>query len=231
MSEEILDLDYKGLKLYQDNAGYCFTSDAVLLANYIRCKKTDKVCEFCAGSGVISVLLSKKQEPGHIYAFEFQTRLADMFTRSVKLNKLEDKITVYDDRLENCLNYLKAGSMDVVYCNPPYTNATQDRSDNKEIAIATHEIETNLESVISSVAKLLKFGGKLYMVHKAERLVDVLSTLRKYKIEPKKLCMVYPKPELEPAVFLVEAKLGGKHSLRVHSAIFAEDFKYSKNSF
>ena len=143
MKQEILDLGFENLKIYQAPDGYCFTSDSVLLANYIKCHKTDKVAEFCAGSGVISILLSKKQNPEKIYAFELQKRPCDMFSKSVKLNNLENQIQSINAKLEDCLNFLSRASLDVVFCNPPYMESG-DHSDNPEIALATHEIETNL---------------------------------------------------------------------------------------
>ena len=228
--EEILDLQYKGLKVIQDSDGYCFTSDSVLLANYVKCKIKDTVVEFCAGSGVISILLSAKQKMNKIYAFEVQDRLAQMFKKSVVLNNLQDKIEVIGDRLENALNYLPQEGADVVLCNPPYHEGG-DKSKKKEIAVATHEVETNLESIISTVSKVLKFGGKFYLVHRVERLVDVLTVLRKHKIEPKQLCIMYPKLESEPVVFLLSAIKGGKKGLRMSKVYFTEDFNKSCNIF
>lgn len=230
MKQEILDLGFKNLKIYQSPEGYCFTSDSVLLANYVRCKKTDTVVEFCAGSGVISILLSKKQNPAKIYAFELQKRLYEMFLSSVKLNNLENQIFPINAKNEDFASYLANGSADVVFVNPPYMEEG-DKSENKEIAIATHEIETNLESIVSSASKLLKYGGKFYMVHKADRLVDVLCSLREHKLEPKKLCIIYPNKSAEPAVFLVSATKYGKKGLRISKATFAEDVKYSINEF
>ena len=228
--EDILDLQYKNLKIIQDSSGYCFTSDSVLLANYVKSKHTDIVVEFCAGSGVISVLLSGKQKMKHIYAFEIQKKLFDMFEKSVKLNCLEDKITAINDRLENVLNYVPQESVDVVLCNPPYHEGG-DKSGKVEVAIATHEVETNLENIVLSANKALKFGGKFYMVHRVDRIVDVLSTLRKYKIEPKKICIIFPKLESEPVVFLLTAIKGGKKGVRMNKVTFANDFNKSCNIF
>lgn len=230
MKQEILDLGFENLKIYQAPDGYCFTSDSVLLANYIKCHKTDKVAEFCAGSGVISILLSKKQNPEKIYAFELQKRLCDMFSKSVKLNNLENQIQPINAKLEDCLNFLSRASLDVVFCNPPYMESG-DHSDNQEIALATHEIGTNLDSILENAEKLLKYGGKFYIVHRTDRLADVICAFRNHHIEPKKLCIVYPNQKAEPAVFLMMGTKYGKKGLRVSKAIYAEDFKYSTDSF
>ncbi len=230
MEQEILDLGFENLKIFQAKDGYCFTSDSVLLANYIRCRKTDKVVEFCAGSGVISILLSKKQNPSKICAFEVQKRLCEMFYESVKLNNLENQIVPINAKLEDCLMFLKPASVDVVFCNPPYMESG-DKSENQEIAIATHEIETNLDSILENASKLLKYGGKFFMVHRADRMVDVFCLCRKHKIEPKRMCVIYPNKKAEPAVFLMCGIKNGKKGLRVSKATFAEDVKYSVNSF
>lgn len=227
MNEQILDLQFEGLKLIQDQDGYCFTSDSVLLANYVKTHFKDKVVEFCAGSGVISILLSKKQKCSKIYGVELQKRLADMFSRSVALNNV-DNIEVLNMRLEQTPNLFSKEKVDVVMCNPPYMEGG-DKSQNAEIAIATHEVETNLESIVKTASQILKFGGKFYMVHRVDRLVDCLSVLRQYKLEPKHLQIIYPKMEAEPVVFLVKAIKNGKKGLRLAKVTFAEDVKYSCN--
>lgn len=227
MNEEILDLQYKDLKLIQDKDGYCFTSDSVLLANYVKTHAKDIVVEFCAGSGVISILLSKKQNCQRIYGIELQPRLADMFARSIKLNNLEN-VEAVNMKLEQAKEKFGNGKIDVVMVNPPYMEGG-DRSENPEIAIATHEIETTLESIIESASQILKYGGKFYMVHRVDRLVDCLSLLRKYKLEPKHLQIIYPKMEAEPVVFLIKAIKNGKKGLRLAKVTFAEDVKYSCN--
>ena len=218
MSEEILDLGCGGLKIFQDPEGYCFTTDSVLLANFVKCKKTDQVVEFCAGSGVISILLSNKQKPQRIYAFEIQKRLYEMFERSIKLNCLEGTIIPFNLPLEDSSKVLSNQRIDVVFCNPPYMESG-DKSLKEEIALATHEIGTSLDQIVSSAERILKYGGKFYMVHKADRLVDVLVTLRKYSLEPKILKIVYPSNNAEPSIFLVSATKKAKKGIRISPQI------------
>jgi len=221
MALRIDDLQFEGLKIYQDEKGYCFTSDSVLLANYAKFLPGSKVVEFCAGSGVISILLSKKQKPNAIYSFEVLKEPYELFKKSVELNGLQDKVFPINDKLENSVTKLGVGFADVVVCNPPYFVVDNIKENATQKEIATTEILTNLESVISTAQKLLKFGGRFYMVHRVDRLVDVLSTLRKYNIEPKKLNIIYPKQDFEPVVFLIEAHKGGKVGLKVSKATFA----------
>ena len=225
MAKRLEDLQYAGLKIYQDDKGYCFTSDSVLLANYAKFIAGSKVVEFCAGSGVISILLSKKQKPKSIHAFEIMKEPYDLFKESVEYNKLSDKIFPINDKLENCVQVLGRGFADVVVCNPPYLKTTEQYSEKNTLSeIAKTELLTTLESVIENAEKLLKFGGKLFMVHRTDRLVDVLSVLRKFKIEPKKLTIIHPNEKAEPVVFLVEAYKGGKVGLKVSKLTYATEY-------
>lgn len=217
------DLQFEGLVLCQDEKGYPFTSDSVLLANYVKFMPGSKVVEFCSGSGVISVLLSKKQRPSVIYGFEIMKEPFDLFKKSVEMNKLENVVFPMNEKLEDSANILGVGFADVVVCNPPYLETRDEKIEKTIKNVATTEILTNLESVVESASKLLKYGGKFYMVHRADRLVDVLCTLRKFKLEPKKLNIIYPKENFEPVVFLVEAHSGGKKGLRISKATFSNE--------
>ncbi|MBR2909528.1 MAG: methyltransferase [Clostridia bacterium] len=222
MAERIEDLQFEGLKIIQDPNGYLFTSDSVLLANYVRFLPKSKVVEFCAGSGVISILLSKKQKPSKIHAFEIMKAPFLLMQKSVKLNNLEDMVVPVNEDLKNASNLLGRGYADVVVCNPPYI--AKDNAVHQEITVknvAVNELLVSFEEVVSSAEKLLKFGGKFFLVHRVDRLVDVFSVLRKYKIEPKKLNIIYPKEDFEPVVFLLEAHKGGKTGLRVEAKTLA----------
>lgn len=213
--ERIDDLQFEGLRLIQDSEGYCFTSDSVLLANYVKCPKSAKVVEFCAGSGVISVLLTKKQHPKQIHAFEIMEEPYRLFLKSIELNGLGDIISAHNLPLEEWSKVLPSGYADVVVVNPPYLEKREDNPALSQKNVAVNELLTNLDSVIKSASEVVKFGGKLYMIHRTDRLVDVLVTLRKYKLEPKRLKIVYPKQDAEPVVFLVEAVSHGKKGVRV----------------
>ncbi len=225
MAERLEDLQFENLKIYQDDKGYCFTSDAVLLANYAKFLAGSKVVEFCAGSGVISILLSKKQKPKSIHAFEIMKEPYELFKKSVEYNNLTDKVFPINDKLENSVNILGRGFADVVVCNPPYLKTDNKYSQTSTLTeVAKTELLTTLESVIENAEKLLKFGGKLYMVHRTDRLVDVLTQLRKNKLEPKKLTIIHPNEKAEPVVFLVEAHKGGKVGLKVSKLTFATEY-------
>ena len=225
MAERLEDLQFENLKIYQDDKGYCFTSDAVLLANYAKFLAGSKVVEFCAGSGVISILLSKKQKPKSIHSFEIMKEPYELSKKSVEYNNLTDKVFPINDKLENSVNILGRGFADVVVCNPPYLKTDNKYSQTSTLTeVAKTELLTTLESVIENAEKLLKFGGKLYMVHRTDRLVDVLTQLRKNKLEPKKLTIIHPNEKAEPVVFLVEAHKGGKVGLKVSKLTFATEY-------
>lgn len=230
MALRIDDLQYEGLKIYQEESGYCFTSDSVLLANYVKFLPGAKVVEFCAGSGVISILLSKKQKPKIIYGFEIMEKPYALFEKSVKLNNLEGVVIPVNKGLEDATSLLGVGYADVVLCNPPYLKPDGGNQDKlNERVVATKEVLTNLESVVENAAKLLKHGGKFFMVHRVDRLVDIMVELRKNKLEPKKMSIIYPTKTAEPVVFLIEAIKCGKPALRVSRATYACELNKSAN--
>ena len=204
-------MQFEGLKIIQADGGYKFSTDSVLLANFGKAKPNDIYVDLCSGSGVVAILFSCKNKIKKSYAVEIQPRLADMAQRSVEENGLEDKITVLNEDLSDVYKTLGYESVDVITVNPPY-NVAGDVSETTEIAIATHEIKTNLEKIVLSSSKLLKYGGKLFMVHRADRLVDIANACRKFDLEPKVLRIVYPTIKKEPNLVLVEAKKG----LRLH---------------
>ena len=212
--ETLDDLEYNNLKIIQSKFGYKFSTDSVLLANFGRAKQNDVYVDLCSGSSVIAMLFLCKNNIKKGYAVEIQERLADMAERSIKLNNLQDRLTVLNEDLENVHKTLGFESVDVVTVNPPY-NEVGETSDNDEIAIATHEIKTNLSKIAEASAKLLKFGGKFFMVHRSDRLASIMFELKKNKLEPKVLRIVYPKKNKAPNLVLIEAKKGAKAGLLI----------------
>lgn len=211
-------MQFEGLKIIQADGGYKFSTDSVLLANFGKAKPNDIYVDLCSGSGVVAILFSCKNKIKKSYAVEIQPRLADMAQRSVEENGLENKITVLNEDLSEVHKTLGYESVDVITVNPPY-NVAGDVSETTEIAIATHEIKTNLEKIVLSSSKLLKYGGKLFMVHRADRLVDIANACRKFDLEPKVLRIVYPTIKKEPNLVLVEAKKGAKPGLKFLSPL------------
>lgn len=214
--EELDDLQLDNLMIIQKKNGYKFSTDSVLLANFVKVKSYEKYVDFCTGSGVIAILASYKNRVKNTYAFEIQKSMSEMAKRSVELNGLS--IEIINEDLKNAPKILGFESVDVVTVNPPY-NVSGETSVSDEIKLATHEISINLSEIIKSTKQVLKFGGKLFMVHRADRLVDILFELRKNGLEPKVLRFVYPKKNKEPNLILVEAKKGAKSGLIIQSPL------------
>ena len=184
-NETLDDLEYNNLKIIQNKLGYKFSTDSVLLANFGKAKQNDVYVDLCSGSSVIAMLFLCKNKIKKGYAVEIQPRLADMAKRSIEFNDLQDRLTVLNEDLENVYKTLGYESVDVITVNPPY-NEVGETSEVDEIAIATHEIKTNLSKIAEASAKLLKFGGKIYMVHRSDRLASIMFELKKNKLEPYK---------------------------------------------
>lgn len=217
LNRTIEDLLCDGLKIVQDKDLYRFTSDAVLLANFFKARKGDKVVELCSGSGVISILGSAKTQAEHFYCVELQRELCEMCEESVKLNNLADKIEIINANLKDfAKNFGK--EVDVVVVNPPYY-ADKTMSGKTHFDKCTHEISTSLAEICEASAKILKFGGKLFMVHLANRFAEVCYELKKNNIEPKRVVFVQPTPTKKPNVALIEATLGAKPGLVVETMV------------
>ena len=217
-NETLDDLQLDGLKIIQNKSGYKFSTDSVLLANFGKAKQNDVYVDLCSGSGVVAILFSCKNKIKKSYAVELQPQLADMASRSIEYNGLSDKIQVLNQDLKDICKTLGHESVDVITINPPY-NPVGETSTTDEIAIATHELKTNLETIVEQSSKLLKFVGKFYMVHRADRIVDIMYFLRHFKLEPKVLRVVYPNVNKEPNLVLIEAKKGAKAGIKILSPL------------
>lgn len=193
--ERIDQLYSKNISIIQSSNVFSFSLDAVLLAEFatVSKNKTKKVVDLCAGNGAVGLFISDRTN-AHIFEVEIQDRLADMASRSVKLNNLENQVTVINDDLKNTTKYVKKDSVDVVTVNPPYflNYETSEKNPNEYLAIARHELTTNLSQVVETAGKLLKMNGKFFMVHRPDRLTDILVTMREQRIEPKSLQFVRP---------------------------------------
>lgn len=212
-NERIDDLEYKGLKIIQNKEGFCFGIDSVLLSDFAKNIKKDSVVDIGTGTGIISILLSKKAEIKKIYGIEIQEEVADMAKRSVKLNDLQDKIQIINKNIKNIFEEIEPNKIDAIVTNPPYMKLNTGAK-NEEIKklISRHEVECNLEDIIKISYKLLKSKGEFYMVHRAERIVDILYNLRKYKLEPKEIRFIHSKVGKEPNLVLIKAvKDAGEH--------------------
>lgn len=221
--ERLDDLQIKGLHIIQDKRGFCFGVDAVLLSAFPEIKKGDRVLDMCTGNGIIPLLLYAKYEAAEIYGMEIQPEVAQMAQRSVLYNGI-DNVFIKEGDIKDAVAMFGTATFEQITCNPPYIKSQSgliNPGDSK--AIARHEILCTLDDVIKTSASLLRFGGKLCMVHRPDRLSDVISTMRKYKIEPKRLRTVHSRPGEGATLFLIEGALGGGTFLKVLPPLYIYD--------
>lgn len=222
--ERLDDLEYNGLKIIQKPALYCFSSDAVLLANLVHATHQDTIVDFGAGSGVITILALSKTNAKNAIGFEIQKEMADLAKRNVELNKLQDKIEIINSDIKDAPTIIGKESVKVVVCNPPYFKATSGVTSNvAQISISRTESTATLKDIIMSASSILKYAGKLYMIHKSERLSEVLTELSNNKLEPKKLTLIYPKLSKGIDTFIVEAQKCGAPGLTIDSVVVYEE--------
>lgn len=218
--ERIDDLNRNGYRIIQNKEKFCFGMDAVLLSGFANIKKGENVLDLGTGTGIIPILLEAKTEANHFMALEIQEESAEMAQRSVCLNNLQNKIEIVTGDIKVASQIFKGATFDVVTTNPPYMNDNHGLK-NPDIpkAIARHEMLCTLEDVVREGAKVLKPGGRFYMVHRPHRMVEIINTLTKYKLEPKRIRMVHPYSDREANMLLVEAAKGGKSMVKVESPL------------
>ena len=221
-NERIDDLQYKGLKIIQNKDGFCFGIDAVLLANFAKnMKRKNLVVDLCTGTGIVAILLSGKTEVKKIIGVEIQSESAEMAKRSVELNSIQDRVEIINQDLKKLKTIIEAGSVDTVTVNPPYMKAgSAIVNDENKMSIARHEVCCTLEDVIKEAARILKTNGEFFMVHKPERLVDIFCTMRKYKIEPKRIRFVHPSVDKPANIVLIEGTRDGKEFLKFEKSLY-----------
>lgn len=211
----IEDLGINGLKIMQDSELFCFGTDSVLLSDFARAKASDTVLDLCTGTGIVPILMSAKTKAKKFYGIELQKASYELAVKNIEINNLFERAEFILDDIKNVLSHFKSGSVDVVTCNPPYMKVGAGfKNPDEPKAIARHEICTNLDGVIDAAQAVLKFGGNFFLVHRAERLCDILSKLREKGLEPKRIQFVSPTPEKAPVLVLVEAKKGAFSSLK-----------------
>lgn len=230
LEDERLDfLLAEDLRIIQSPSVFSFSLDAVLLAHFSRIpKKKGKIIDLCSGNGIIPLLLSTRTNAS-IIGVELQQRLADMAKRSVRYNKLTEQIEIYKHDLRTITSVLPKERADVVTCNPPYfaTPPTSLKNGNPHLAIARHEIMCTLDDVIKTSSELVKQGGKVFLVHRPERLIDMIDIMRKYRLEPKRVQMVHPQIHKDANTVLIEGIKDGKPGVKYLPPIIVHDAEHA----
>ena len=224
-NERIDDLELKGLKIIQNKEGFCFGIDSVLLSDFAKnIENNSLVLDLGTGTGIIPILLCGKTNLKKVIGVEVQEKIAEMAKRSIKLNNLEARFQVINENILNLKNIYQNQTFDVVVTNPPYKKKNSGIiNENHEKLISRHEIEADLADFIKVSKDLLKDKGEFYMVHRPERLVDILSIMRKEKLEPKVLRMVYSNKNKEPKLVLIKGIKNAKPFLKVEKNLYIYD--------
>lgn len=218
--ERIDDLNRCGYKIIQNTKKFCFGMDAVLLSSFAKANEGNKVVDLGTGTGIIPILMEAKTKASSFIGLEIQEESVDMATRSVIMNNQQDKIIIKQGDIKTASKDLGAAMFDVVTTNPPYMNNAHALVNPDEAkAIARHEIKCNLEDVVREGSKLLKVGGKMYMVHRPFRLIEIITMMKKYKLEPKRIRFVHPYIDKEANMVLIEAAKGGKSMVKIEEPL------------
>ena len=219
-NERIDDLQCRGYNIIQNKNTFCFGMDAVLLSDFATGKPKGKVIDLGTGTGVIPLLMESRGKGSHFTGLEIQEYSADMANRSVILNKLQEKIDIVCGDIKEVADIFQPASFDVVTSNPPYITEKHGLHNAMEPKnIARHEILVNLEEVIKAASYLLKEGGSFAMVHKPFRLAEIISMLKNYRLEPKRMCLVQPYENKEPNMVLIESNKGGGSMLKIEPTL------------
>ncbi len=211
----------KGYKIIQNPEVFCFGIDAVLLADFAKAKKNDHVLDIGTGTGIIPILMFARYENKGYTGIDVQEDMINMANRSVQLNKIEDNIKMLHLNVKDLSHRYPENSFDIVTSNPPYMKGQAGLvNENESKMIARHEITCSLEDIIQNTAYVLKDKGKLYMIHRPHRLVDIIYLMRQYRIEPKRMRMIHPKEGKAPTMVLIEGVKYARAELIVEPPLY-----------
>ena len=210
-------LNYNNLKIVQDNDYFNFSLDSVLLPNFVNIKKDcKKILDLGTGNAPIPMIFSCLYKDVKIYGVEIQKNIFELAKESIELNHLEDRIELINDDMKDLHKYFEINSFDVVVSNPPYFKVNEESNLNEciEKTIARHELKITLEEVIDVANKYLKNGGTFAMVHRTDRLIEIIDIMKKHNIEPKRIQLIYPKENEESNMVLIEGRKNGNTGLK-----------------
>ncbi|MBO6242771.1 MAG: tRNA1(Val) (adenine(37)-N6)-methyltransferase [Butyrivibrio sp.] len=232
--ERLDDLQRNGYRIIQDPERFCFGMDAVLLSGFATAPDGGRLLDLGTGTGIIPILMAAKTRAKELIGLEIQPESADMANRSVILNDLGERVKIISGDIKEAGDLFEAASFDVVTSNPPYMiggHGLQNPEGPK--AIARHEVLCDLEDVVKAAARCLRPGGKFYMVHRPFRLAEIMVVMNRYKLEPKRMRLVYPFIDKEPSMVLIEGARGGKSRITVEPPliIYESQNKYTKEIY
>lgn len=215
---EINDLVYfKDIKIVQDKDYFNFSLDSILLPNFVEItRRTKKILDMCTGNAPIPLILSMKTD-AKIYGVELQKEVYDLAKETIKINNLENQIELINDNIKNLKKIFDTETFDIITCNPPYFKKKNDSiiNENKIKSVARHEIEMKLEDVMIISKALLKNEGSLVLVHRTDRLIEIIELMKKHNIEPKRMRLIYPKVNMESNLVLIDGRKNGKEGLKI----------------
>jgi tRNA1(Val) A37 N6-methylase TrmN6 len=218
-------LNYNNMKIFQNTDWFSFSLDSVLLANFVVInKKTKKIIDFCTGNAPIPMILSTKTDK-EIIGVELQKEIFELAQKSIKINNLENQVNLINENIKKLPNLYETDSFDIITCNPPFFKLKSDSkyNDNLIKSIARHEIEIELDEIFSIAKKLLKNNGSICMVHRTDRLIDIITSMKKNNIEPKRIRLVYPKINQESNIVLIEGTKNGNSGLKILPPLYVHD--------
>lgn len=210
-------LNYNGMKIVQNNEYFNFSLDSVLLPNFVTLNKgIKKILDLGTGNAPIPLILSTLTN-AELYGIELQKEVYDLAIESVKINSLTDRITIINDNMKNLENYFLLNSFDVIVSNPPYFRVDESSNVNENIqkTIARHEKEIKLNEIVEIAKKFLNNNGIFAMVHRTDRLIEIIELFKKNNIEPKKIQLIYPKEGSESNMVLIEGRKNGNPGLKI----------------
>ena len=218
-------LNFKDMSIVQNTDWFNFSLDSVLLSNFVSINKnTNKIIDFCTGNAPIPLILSTKTN-ANIIGVELQKEVYELAKKSVEINNLQDRIEILNMNVKDLYNKYDTDTFDVITCNPPFFKVNDNSKFNKNDikTVARHEIEINLDNIFSIAKKLLKNNGVISIVHRPDRLVEILEIMKKNNIEPKKIQFVYPKLNSECNIVLVEGSKNGNSGLKILPPLYVHD--------
>lgn len=219
-NERVDDLQRNQYRIIQNKKRFCFGMDAVLLSGFAEARENERVLDLGTGTGIIPILMEAKTNAKELYGLEIQPEVADMARRSVILNNLTEKVHIVEGDIKEASALFGRASFDVVTSNPPYMEYHGGlKNPDKSKAISRHEVLCSLDDVIREATAVLKPGGRMYMVHRPFRMTDIFETMKRYRLEPKRIKMVHPFIDKEANMVLIEAVRGGKSMVKIEAPI------------